>query len=110
MSDRTERLCERARAGDAAAASELGSLHYERVYAFLRRLCGSDADAQDLTQKTFARVWGALPTYEGRSSFATWIHGVGRNVYVDWRRKGNRLEARTDDWWEGQSMEGPGPF
>jgi RNA polymerase sigma-70 factor (ECF subfamily) len=110
MSNREETLCEKAQLGDAAAAGELVSLHYVRIFSYLRRLCGSDADAEDLTQKTFARVWGALPTYAGRSSFSTWAHGIARNVYVDWRRKGNRLDSRTEDWWAGCEEEGPGPF
>src|ERR1700722_15989700 len=110
MAEDTQRLCERARGGDAEAASELVRLHYERVYAFFRRLCGSDADAADLTQKTFAKGWAALGSYAGRSSFSTWIHGVGRNVYLDWRRKGNRLDTRTEEWWESCVADGPSPF
>src|SRR5579859_7937615 len=110
MSDRVQRLCELAKAGDAAAASELVLLHHQKIFSFLRRLCGNDEDAADLTQKTFARAWVALPAYEGRSSFSTWLHGIGRNLYVDWRRKGNRLDARTDEWWEACAAEGPSPF
>lgn len=110
MSDRVERLCQLAQDGDTTAASELVTLHYERVYAFLRRLCGNETDAEDLTQKTFAKSWTALPSYAGRSSFSTWLHGIARNVYVDWRRKGNRLDAQTEDWWDARAAEGPGPF
>ncbi len=93
-----------------AAASELVRLHYERIFAFFRRLCGSDADAADLTQKTFARSWSALGSYAGRSSFSTWLHGIGRNVYLDWRRKGDRLAPQSDEWWAACVAEGPSPF
>ncbi len=110
MSEQAEQLCERAKAGDLAAASELVALHYQRIFSFFRRLCGSDEDAADLTQKTFAKVWAALPAYQGRSSFSTWVHGIGRNVYVDWRRQGNRLDPQTDEWWETCEAEGPSPF
>jgi RNA polymerase sigma-70 factor (ECF subfamily) len=109
MSDRNERLCEMARAGDATAASELIMLHHERIFAFVRRLCGNDEDAGDLTQKTFAKAWSALPSYAGRSSFSTWLHGIARNLYIDWRRKGNRLDAQTDEWWENRAGDGPDP-
>lgn len=93
-----------------AAASELVRRHYERIYAYFRRLCGSDADAADLTQKTFARGWAAFGSYAGRSSFSTWLHGIGRNIYVDWLRKGDRLEPQSDEWWLGCVAEGPSPF
>ena len=110
MSDSSELLCARAREGDFAAASELVALNYQKLFAFFRRLCANDEDASDLTQKTFAKVWTALPTFEGRSSFSTWIHGIGRNVYVDWRRRDLPADDRTDEWWENCIADGPSPF
>jgi hypothetical protein len=47
--------------GEKPSATEVIELFYERIYALLRRLSGNDADAADLTQRTFARVWQALP-------------------------------------------------
>ena len=92
-------LAEAARHGDRAAASRLIELFYERVYAFLRRRAGNDADAADLTQRTFTRGWQALPTYAGRSSFSSWIHGIAHHTYVDWRRANHRTEPRPTEWW-----------
>lgn len=110
MSEQDLDLCERAKAGDAQAAADLVRHHYQNLFAYFRRLCGNDEDAADLTQKTFARVWAALASYAGRSSFSTWLHGIGRNIYVDWRRKGNRLDAQSDEWWAARVAPGPGPF
>ena len=73
MIDQVPALCERAKTGETAAASELISLFYEKIYCYFRRLCGNDEDAADLTQKTFLKVWSGLPAFQGRSSFATWI-------------------------------------
>lgn len=110
MSDCSQQLCARAKAGDMTAAEQLVAFHYQKIYAFFRRLCGGDDDAADLTQRTFSKVWTALGSYEGRSSFSTWIHGIARNVYLDWRRKGNRLDVQTDEWWETCAADGPSPF
>jgi RNA polymerase sigma-70 factor (ECF subfamily) len=88
-----------ARNGDEAAAVRLIELFYERVYAFLRRLAGNDADAADLTQRAFARVWQALPTFAGRSTLSGWIHRIAYHTYVDWRRADHRGEPRPDEWW-----------
>ena len=82
-----------------AAAIQLIELFYERIYAFLRRLAGNDADAADLTQRTFARVQQSLPSFAARSSIASWIHGIAYHVYVDWLRGNRRMEARSDEWW-----------
>ena len=102
-------LIAEARRGGLAAATELVDRFYQAVYAFLRRLAGSDADAEDLTQKTFARVWQALPRFEGRSSVNSWLHGIAYHVYQDWRRANHRLESRPDAWWADcpDGREGP---
>src|SRR5437763_13537602 len=110
MSDLTETLCDRARAGDMSAASELVSLFYERIYAYFRRLCGNDDDAADLTQRTFFKVWTSLASFQGRSRFATWLHGIAHHVYVDWRRAAGPAEPQTNEWWEACPADGPSPF
>jgi RNA polymerase sigma-70 factor, ECF subfamily len=92
-----------ARDGDRAAAVQLIELFYERVYAFLRRLTGSDTEAADLTQLTFGRVWQALPTFAGRSSVASWIHSIAYHVYVDWRRADHHAEPRSSEWWAARA-------
>lgn len=110
MIDPLEQLCARAKNGDANAASELVALSYGKVFAFFRRLCGSSEDAADLTQKTFAKAWVSLNSFRERSSFTTWIHGIGYHVYVDWQRKRNPLDAKTDEWWETCVADGPNPL
>ena len=92
-------IAERARRGDRAAAVELIEIYYERIFAFLRRLTAQDEDAADLTQRTFARVWQALPTFAVRSSVSSWMHGIAYHVYVDWRRGNHHGEARSEQWW-----------
>ncbi len=102
MEPDANQLLERARSGDRAAAAELIELFYERIYAFLRRLAANDADAADLTQRTFSRVWQSLPSFAGQSSVATWIHSIAYHAYVDWRRADRHTEPRPDEWWAGR--------
>ena|SRR5208337_1926661 len=99
----------RARGGDEAAAAQLVETHYARIYCFLRRRAGNDADAADLTQRTFGRVWQAQPAFVGRSSVSSWLHGIARHVYLDWRRSDRRTEARSDEWWSIQPTTVAGP-
>src|ERR1039457_7433905 len=99
MESDTNQLVETARRGERAAAVELIELFYERIYAFLRRLAANEADAADLTQRTFGRVWQALPTFAGRSSVSSWIHSIAYHVYVDWRRADRHTEPRSHEWW-----------
>ena len=46
----SDRLLERARAGESTAAGQLVELYYERIYASLRRLSNNESDSADLTQ------------------------------------------------------------
>ena len=110
MTDPSDILCERARNGEVAAASELVTAFYQRIFAYLRRLSGNDEDAADLTQKTFTRSWQSLGSYQRRSSFSTWLHGIAHHVYLDWRRKRTLGDAQSDEWWETQSANSPTPF
>ncbi len=108
MSDYADVL--RACQGDRAAASELLGRSYKPVYAYLRRLCGNDQDAADLTQRTFSKVWQSLSSFQGRSTFSTWVHGIAHHVYVDWRRRGAVGEFQTDAWWESAMASTATPF
>ena len=103
MESDANQLAETARRGDRAAAVRLIELFYERIYAFLRRLAANDADAADLTQRTFGRVWQALPTFAGRSSVSSWMHSIAYHVYVDWRRADRHTEPRSNEWWAARS-------
>ena len=110
LSDRVDILLERTLQGDPGAASELVELHYEAIYAFLRRLSGSDDEASDLTQRTFMKAWTTLSSFSGRSRFSTWLHGIAHHVYVDWRRRRRTVETRHDEWWKSVASRGATPF
>jgi RNA polymerase sigma-70 factor (ECF subfamily) len=102
-------VLERARRGEASAANELIELFYGRVFAFLRRLTSHDADAADLTQRTFSRAWQSLPTFAGHSSVNSWFHGIAYHVYVDWRRTDHRGDPRSEEWWLCRADGRPSP-
>lgn len=104
------RLYYKARNGDRRAASELVTLFYRKVYSYLRRLSGSTADAQDLTQETFRRLWSSLGNYRGACTFSTWIYRIAYSVYVDWLRKKGGATGRSEEWWTALAAGNPGPY
>lgn len=109
MKTEADRLVARIGQGDQVAAVDLVDLFYERIYAFLRRLCYNDADAADLTQRTFTRVWQALPSFSGKASVGSWIHSIAYHIYVDWRRANRPSEDRSPEWWAACASSSPAP-
>ncbi len=86
----------RARHGDAAAAA----FFVRATQAEVWRLCahlGSRADADDLTQETFARAFRSLHRFAGRSSVRTWLLSIARRVCADAVRSAVRARAFDAD-------------
>jgi len=90
------RLIALARKGDTHAYGKLVDAHQAAVRAFLRRLIGNAADADDLSQEAFARTWEVLNRYDGRSSLRTFICGVAFQYWRRARRASIRRQARED--------------
>lgn len=75
-----------AQQGNREAFAALVDVHKERVYHTLFRVTGNEADAQDLAQEVFLKVFRFLPTFGGGAAFATWLHRLTLNVAYDWLR------------------------
>jgi len=109
MTDDDEaRLVADARRGDARAFSRLVDAHQQKVRGFLRRFAGHWADADDLAQEAFVIAWAKLGRFEGRSSFCSWVCGVGYRIARDARRSHARAGARDFTWLEEQDDVGAG--
>ena len=79
-------LVGQAQAGRMEAWAALYQQHYAAVFRHTRYLAGASAQVEDLVQEVFARALVALPEFDGRSAFATWLHGIAVNVVRNhWR-------------------------
>ena len=90
-----DELVTRCQAGDTGAFDELVTRHRGRVYAMIYNMVKSEADAWDLSQEAFIKAWKALPRFEARSSFYTWLYRIVHNVTYDWLRK-RRVQAEGE--------------
>ena len=93
-------LVQRCLSGDATGWEELVRLHTRRVYALCYRFTGRDAEAQDLTQEIFLRVFRTLGSYRSaEGSFVTWLTRLGRNLLIDHyrRTKQDRVTEPIED-------------
>lgn len=73
-------LVQRAQSGDSSALTELVTRYQDRVYNTCYRMCRNHADAEDLTQTTFVRAFEALPRFEIRATFFTWLYRIAVNL------------------------------
>jgi len=80
-------LVRQAQAGDRKAFDVLVNRYRDRVYGLIWNMVRNNADALDLTQDAFVKAWLALPRFEARSAFYTWLYRISHNVTYDWLRK-----------------------
>jgi len=69
------------------------------TYNFALRLTGNEADARDLAQEAFLRVYKAWRSFQPGTSFLSWIYRIVTNLYRDElrRRKGRYWEEIPED-------------
>jgi RNA polymerase sigma-70 factor (ECF subfamily) len=69
------------------------------TYNFAFRLTHNEADARDLSQEAFIRVYRAWRSFQPGTSFLSWIYRIVTNLYRDElrRKKGRYQEEIPDD-------------
>ncbi|PZO50081.1 MAG: RNA polymerase sigma-70 factor, partial [Alphaproteobacteria bacterium] len=88
MIDPDAELVRNAGAGDAQAASALVRRHLPRMVALGRRMLNDAAEAEDVAQEVFLRVWREAPRWKpGAAKFETWMHRVALNLCYDRLRR-----------------------
>ncbi|MBI1187927.1 MAG: RNA polymerase sigma factor [Alphaproteobacteria bacterium] len=96
----------RAGAGDAGAASTLVRRHLPRMVALAHRMLNDAAEAEDVAQEVFLRVWREAPRWRpGAAKFETWMHRVALNLCYDRLRR--RRELPDPD--AGLALRDPAP-
>ncbi len=86
----------RAKRGDAAAIDSLLRAHYDMVRAVCHRIIINTSDAEDATQIALLSIVRALPSFDGRSKFSTWIYRIATNAALDEVRRIQRRPLPTD--------------
>jgi RNA polymerase sigma factor (sigma-70 family) len=69
---------------------------YKQYHPMVRQIClgyvkGDEEVAKDVTQEIFISIWNALPGFQGRSSYKTWIYRITVNTCLSHLRKNNKI-------------------
>jgi RNA polymerase sigma-70 factor (ECF subfamily) len=90
-------LIAKAQAGDMLAFRALVERHQRRAFAVAFALVRDDSDARELVQDAFLRVHKGLASFEGSSSFFTWLYRIITNLSIDLMRKPGRQTVELDE-------------
>jgi RNA polymerase sigma-70 factor (ECF subfamily) len=82
-------------AWELAAYESLVRKYAGYVYNVAFRMSGNDADAKDLAQEAFIRVFRAFQRIDPEAPLEAWLHRIVKNLYIDLIRKypKGRLES-----------------
>lgn len=77
--------------GDERAFATLVNRHLGRTVRLAQRIIYSKADAEDVAQDAFTKLWRHAPNWkgpdEGGAKFTTWFHRVVVNLCIDHKRR-----------------------
>lgn len=88
------RLIELVKSGDLDALETLISNHQDWVYNIVLRMVYLPEDAEDVTQEVLLKVLTKLSTFEGRSTFRTWLYRIVVNHVLNMKRS----RAEDAEW------------
>ena len=107
-------LVQKCQAGDIASFQELVSRYYQKVYMVIVGLLRNPDDAMEVAQESFFRAYRKIASFQGQSSFYTWLYRIAVNICIDHQRRQKRspLEFREnmDEVFEQQNEVAKDPF
>jgi RNA polymerase sigma-70 factor (ECF subfamily) len=112
LSDRE--LVQKCQAGEMNAFQDLVSRYHQKVYMVILGLLRNREDALEVAQETFFRAFRKINSFQGDSSFYTWIYRIAVNMSIDAQRRQKRnpldFRASMDTVLEAQNEMAKDPF
>ena len=90
-------LVRAAAGGDLDAFEALVRRYESRIIGLARSYLGNPADAEDLAQEVFVRVYRSLRQFRGDSLFRTWLYRIALNAVRSHRTQRGRRQAVWED-------------
>ncbi|HEV8111991.1 MAG TPA: sigma-70 family RNA polymerase sigma factor [Planctomycetota bacterium] len=78
-----ESLVRETLAGSQASFQLLVERYQERIFSLARHYTRNAVDVEDLVQDTFLKAFSRLDTFQGQSSFFTWLYRIAVNTILD---------------------------
>jgi RNA polymerase sigma-70 factor (ECF subfamily) len=94
----------RVRDGDLEAFETLVTRHQHSVVGTAAKMLGGAADAEDISQQVFVRVWKHAARYQPSAKFTTWLMTITRNLVFNELRRRRRSQQVSMDADEGDTI------
>lgn len=108
MHDKDQSIVDRVLAGEKRAYAELVDRHKDKAMTLAMRMLKNREDAEEALQDAFVRAFHALPRFEWKSSFSTWLYRIVFNVCASaLARRGEELHRSIDEETEGETFDPP---
>jgi RNA polymerase sigma-70 factor (ECF subfamily) len=95
MDDSDEALMARVARGDERAFQLLSRRHLPAMLGLARRILGNAAEAEDVAQEAFLRVWTHAPRWQPLAQFRTWLTRIVVNLCLDRKRRAPWVDLET---------------
>jgi RNA polymerase sigma-70 factor (ECF subfamily) len=89
-------LAKEARRGKTEAFSELARRNQQRIYRLIYGMTRNRSDTDDLSQEVFMTAFHSISSFNGKSSFSTWIYRIAVNQTLNFLRQRSREKGRAE--------------
>ena len=91
-----------------AVFTQLLRKHQQKVYYQIKRMVLEHADADDIAQLVWIKVWNKLDGFKMESEFSTWIFRIAYNETLNYLQKQKKQSTRlsNDDLFTYENVSG----
>lgn len=83
-------LARRCQRNEPGAFDSLYDKYAERVWRLCYRMVRNPADAEDLAQEVWVKIWQRIGSFRGDSAFRAWLYKIATNACLEWLRSKRR--------------------
>jgi RNA polymerase sigma-70 factor (ECF subfamily) len=96
--------------GEMSAFQELVESYKKKVYYFALDMVRNPADAEDISQEVFLKVYRSFKTFKKNAKLNSWIYRISYNASIDHLRKKSLTPEPVEDRTLDSGIQDGGPW
>ena len=84
--------------GDNDGLKEIVETYFDGLMLYLNLFVRNLSEAEELAEETLFQLVSKRPVFSGKSTFKTWLYGIGRNVTLRYIRRRNREAELLEEY------------